>query len=215
MHSLLGKKIGMTRVFDENGQAIPATVIQAGPCHVMQVKDLNRDGYWAVQLGFDDARRKRAGKPMGGHARKAGVEPKRFIREVRLDAKSEAALGDEVTVAVLEGVTAVDVIGTSKGRGFAGVMKRHGFAGLKASHGVHRVHRSPGSIGASATPSRVIKGTRMAGHYGHARVTVKNLKVVSIDAADHVLVVRGAIPGPNGSYVIIRRHKGAAKAAGK
>ena len=215
MHSLLGKKIGMTRVFDENGRAIPVTVIQAGPCHVMQVKTPHNDGYWAVQLGFDDARRKRAGRPMSGHARKAGVEPKRFIREVRLDVEPEAAPGDEVTVAILEGAAAVDVVGTSKGRGFAGVMKRHGFAGLKASHGVHRVHRSPGSIGASATPSRVIKGTRMPGHYGHARITVKNLDVVSVDAANHVLVVRGAVPGPNGGYVIIRRHKGAAKAAEK
>lgn len=222
---LLGCKIGMTQVYGEDGGIIPVTVIELGPCPVLQVKTPERDGYSAVQLGFDDKLRRVATRAERGHVvslggkrqkaraaanveapAKAGCEPKRFIREFRTDGEDHGCeVGQALTVSVFAEVSSVDVIGTSKGRGTAGVMKRHNFAGQRASHGVKRVHRHPGSIGASADPSRVVKGMRMAGHYGASRVTLRNLKVVRVDAENNMLLVRGAIPGPNGGYLVVRR----------
>ena len=219
---LLGRKIGMTQIYQENGSAVPVTVIEAGPCTVLQVRTKDRDGYDAVQLGFADKPRRVAIKPERGHVRKlkvktkkvlegqeveeeAEVEPKRYIREFREDVPSSVTEGQILTVLLFESVKAVDVIGTSKGRGTAGVMKRHHFHGLPASHGVKRKHRSAGSIGASADPARVFKGTRMAGRMGAVRSTVRNLKVVKIDSENNLLLVRGAVPGPNGGFVMIRK----------
>ncbi len=221
---LLGRKIGMTQVFDEDGTVIPVTVIEAGPCVVLQIRTPERDGYQAVQLGFDDKPRRLARRSERGHVAlisskrqkkrleaglkplpKANCEPKRFIREFRIDGEEcPYEVGQVLTVGIFADVPYVDVIGTSKGRGFAGVMKRHNFRGLRDSHGVKRVHRHPGSIGPSADPSRVFKGTRMAGHYGASRVTVRHLKVVRIDEENNMLLVKGAVPGPNGGYLIIR-----------
>jgi len=204
---LLGKKIGMTQVFADDGTLVPVTVIQAGPCQVMQVKTRDRDGYDAVQFGFEDRKRKRATKPESGHARAANTEPKRFIREVPILGEDRPKLGQTVTVEIFKDVETVDVIGTSKGKGFQGAMKRHGFHGQPASHGASKIHRAPGSIGGATDPARVFKGTRMAGHMGNRRCTVKNLKVVSVDPERHVLLVRGAVPGPNGGYLIVRPAK--------
>lgn len=200
---LLGKKIGMTQVFAEGGAVVPVTVIQAGPCHVMQVKTPETDGYCAVQLGFDDRKRKNATKPECGHAREAKAEPKRFVREIRSVAPAAVKRGQVVTVEVFAGVDSVHVTGTSKGKGFQGVIKRHGFHGAGASHGVSHVHRSPGSIGQASDPSRVFKGVRMPGHMGNVRCTVRKLKVVKVDTEKNLLLVRGAVPGHNGSYVIV------------
>jgi len=202
--ALLGKKIGMTRVFDEGGLAVPVTVLEVGPCRVMQIKTDERDGYAAAQIGFGERRRRRATKPQRGHAEKAGCEPAQFLREVRVDGADDLAPGQSVTVSLFKGARAVDVTGVTKGKGFTGVMKRWGFSGLGASHGVHRVHRAPGSIGASADPARVMKGTRMAGRSGHARRTVRRLKVVRVDEEKNLLLVRGAVPGPNGGCVTVR-----------
>lgn len=220
---ILGRKVGMTQLYDESGQAIPVTVIEAGPCHVLQLRTAERDGYEAVQLGFLDKPRRLASRSQRGHVAKldskrskrraaAGVqlppkpdcEPQRFIRELRGPAE-DLTVGQQIGVSVLEGVAAVDITGTSKGRGFAGAMKRHNFAGQRASHGVKKVHRHVGSIGCSAFPSRVPKGHRMAGQYGNARSTMRNLRVVRIDAANHLLVVEGAVPGPNGGLLVIRK----------
>jgi large subunit ribosomal protein L3 len=219
---ILGQKVGMTQVYDEAGDVISVTVIQAGPCHVLQLRTAERDGYDAVQLGFGDKPRRRARRSERGHvarlsskrskkraaagiesAPKANCEPQRFIREFRGPTEGYQ-VGSEVRVDVLEGVVAVDVTGISKGRGYAGVMARHNFRGQRASHGVKKVHRHAGGTGCSADPSRSVKGRRMAGQYGNARVTQRNLKVVRIDAENNLLLVRGAIPGPNGGYVIIR-----------
>ena len=219
---LLGCKVGMTQVFSEDGRVIPVSVIQAGPCDVLQVKSIDRDGYEAVQLGFGDKPRRLAKRAERGHVAsldskrqkrrtaggvssspKADCEPKRFVREIRGSAES-AEVGGKVTVGVFAGVAAVDVVGTSKGRGTAGAMKRHNFAGQRASHGVKKCHRHLGGTGCSAWPSRVIKGKKMAGRYGAARCTVRNLRVVSVDEENNLLIVRGAIPGPNGGYVVIR-----------
>ncbi len=215
---LLGRKIGMTQVYDADGVIVPVTVIEAGPCVVLQVRDSVRDGYDAVQLGFADRPRGKASRAQRGHVAalggrrqssvvpKAGCEAKRFIREFRCnDASHGVSVGQELGPSVFEGVKFVDVIGVTRGRGFTGVMRRHNFAGLGASHGVKRVHRSPGSIGQSADPSRVLRGTKMAGQYGCERVTVKNLRVVRVDGESNVLLVRGAIPGPTGGFVVIRR----------
>lgn len=222
---LLGRKIGMTQVYDEDGVLVPVTVIEAGPCVVLQIRTRDRDGYEAVQIGFADKPRRLARRSERGHVAdlpstrrkrllEAGVElppkpncePKRFIREFRTDGEQvDLKVGDTLTVGLFAEVPYVDVIGTSKGRGTAGVMKRHNFRGQRATHGVKRVHRHPGSIGMSADPSRVLKGTRMAGHYGHSRVTVRHLKVVRIDEENNMLLVKGAVPGPNGSYVMIRQ----------
>ena len=219
---LLGRKVGMTQLYDESGKVIPVTVIHAGPCHVLQIRDHERDGYEAVQLGYLNKPRRLASRSDRGHLakldskrskrraaagiqtpRKPNCEPKRFIRELRGPA-GDCEVGQEINVDVFAGIEAVDITGISKGRGTAGVMKRHNFHGQRASHGVKKVHRHAGSIGQAAYPARVVKGHRMAGRYGAARCTVRNLNVVRIDADNNLLVVRGAVPGPNGGYLIIR-----------
>lgn len=202
--ALLGRKIGMTQVYDDTGKVNPVTVIELGPCVVLQVKTVGTDGYPAVQLGFADRDRKHANRPSVGHARQANTEVKRFIREVRLPVDSQMKAGDVVTVKEFVGVRMVDVVGTSKGKGFQGVVRRHGFRGAPMTHGASKVHRRPGSVGASAYPSRTIKGTRAAGHMGMARRTQKNLKVVKIDEERNLLLVRGAVPGFNGGFVYVR-----------
>ena len=235
---LLGRKIGMTQVYGPEGQSIGVTILEVGPCHVLQLRSVDRDGYEAVQLGFadklsrkdvarDPASRQRSratraergqvvaltgtnskiressGKPVSP---KAGCEPQRFIREFRTDGEQHGCeVGQVLTASALEGVVYVDVIGTSKGCGFSGVMLRHNFKGQRASHGVKKCHRKAGGIGAATDPSRVWKGKRMAGHYGHNRRTTRNLKVMRIDAENHMLLVNGPVAGPNGGYVVIRK----------
>ncbi|MBA3373864.1 MAG: 50S ribosomal protein L3 [Actinomycetota bacterium] len=199
---ILGTKLGMTQVFDEEARVIPVTVVRAGPCPVTQVRTVERDGYAAVQLGFGEVRVKRVNKPLAGHFAKAGVEPTRHL--VEFEMAGEYNPGDVVTAEQFRIGEYVDVTGTSKGKGFAGVMKRHGFSGLGAGHGVHKVHRAPGSIGACATPSRVFRGTRMAGRMGAERVTVQSLELVGVDPERRLLLIKGAVPGPNGSLVIVR-----------
>ena len=227
---ILGRKVGMTQIYDESGRVVPVTVVQAGPCHVLQLRTLERDGYEAVQLGFLDKKRPKGGRSRPSQASraerghvanisskrsrrrasagsqlppKAGCEPQQFIREFR-GSTDGLEVGQEVTVAALEGVAKVDITGTSKGRGYAGVMKRHNFSGQRASHGVKKVHRHAGSTGMSASPSRTVKGRRMPGQYGNKRVTARNLNLVRLDTENHLLLVRGAIPGPNGGLLIIR-----------
>lgn len=197
---ILGTKLGMTQVFDDEGRVFPVTVVKAGPCPVTQVRTVERDGYAAVQLGFGET--KRVNKPLSGHFAKAGVAPTRYLVEFELD--GEFAAGQTVTVDQFAPGQLVDVTGRSKGKGFSGVMKRHGFAGLGAGHGVHKVHRAPGSIGACATPSRVFPGTRMAGRHGGTRITVQSLELVGVDTERNLLLIKGAIPGSNGSLVIVR-----------
>ena len=201
---ILGTKLGMTQVFDDT-RAIPVTVIKAGPCAVAQVKSDDSDGYQAVQLAFGDVREAKVTKPMKGHFDKFEVEePRRHLVELRTDDAASYTAGQELRADVFEVGDKVDVVGVSKGKGFAGVMKRHGFGGLRASHGVQKKHRSPGSIGACATPSRVFKGMRMAGQTGNSRVTVLNLEVVQSDPERNLLLVKGAVPGPNGGLVMVR-----------
>jgi large subunit ribosomal protein L3 len=205
LDEMLGKKVGMTQVYDETGTIRPVTVIQLGPCTVMQVKTDEVDGYTALQLGFGDRPRRTATKPSRGIAEKAKTEPKRFVREVRVsEIPEECEAGTVLTAAEFEGAGMVDVTGVSKGRGFAGVIKRWGFHGSPASHGASKNHRRPGSIGQSASPARVMKGMRMPGHYGNARCTVKNLKVVKLDPEKNLLLVQGGVPGPNGGFVCVR-----------
>ncbi len=218
---ILGQKVGMTQVYDETGNVIPVTVIQAGPCHVLQLRTLKRDGYEAVQLGFGDKPRRRAKRSERGHvaklsskrsrkraaagiesALKANCEPKRFVREFRGSIEGYE-VGGEIGVDVLDGIKAVDVTGICKGRGFQGVMRRHNFHGQRATHGVKKVHRHAGGTGCSATPSRTIKGRRMAGQYGNVQITQRNLKVVKIDVENGLLLIRGAVPGPNGAHLMI------------
>ena len=201
---LLGKKVGMTQFFADDGTLLPVTVIQAGPCPVMQVKSKAKDGYDAIQLGFDDRRRKSATKPESGHARAAKVEPKRFIREVASLGGEKIELGQVITVNIFKDGEHVDVIGTTIGKGFQGGMKRYGFHGHPASHGASKDHRAPGSIGSNTDPGHVRRGTRMAGHMGNARKTTANLKVVRVDAEKNLLLLKGAVPGAIGSYVIVR-----------
>jgi len=209
MTMLLGKKIGMTQVYDEAGHLLPVTVIQAGPCVVLQVKTAASDGYNAIQLGFEDVKPSRRNKPELGHAQKAGGVPKRFVKEMRLpsDGGAKYKAGDSVTVSIFGQTKHVDVIGTSKGKGFAGVMKRHGFGGFPASHGTERKHRAPGSISSYACDrghgGNLKKGKRMPGHMGCCRVTTKNHRVVSIDEERNLLVVKGCVPGAAGGYVIV------------
>lgn len=202
---LLGRKIGMTQIFLEDGAVVPVTVLECGPCTVLQVRTEETDGYHAVQLGFDDKKRKSAIQAERGHAKKAETEPKRYIREIRQKEASDLAAGATLTVEVFNDIKRVDVTGTSKGRGFAGVMKRHGFKGLRASHGVQRMHRHPGSSGPSATPGRTRKGIQKPGQYGNAKVTTRNLEVVRIDPTNNLLLLRGAVPGPNGGYLTVRQ----------
>jgi len=213
----------MTQIYDASGDVIPVTVIQAGPCHVLQLKTVERDGYEAVQLGYLDKPRRLASRADRGHVAKldskrqktraaagaaplakADCEPKRFVREFRAPI-AELKVGEQITVGIFEGVRAVDVVGTSKGRGTAGVIKRHHYHGQRASHGVKKVHRHAGSIGCNSSPSRVFKGRRMAGHLGADRRTIRNIRLVRIDPENNLLLVNGAIPGPNGGYVIIRQ----------
>ena len=221
---LLGKKIGMTQVYNDDGVIVPVTVIEAGPCVVMQVRTNDRDGYEAIQVGFGEKPRRLASRAQRGHLvgisgrrqkeraaagvellPKAGCEPRVFVREFRCDDGPHGfEVGQELSAGLVSEWAFVDVIGTSKGRGTAGVMKRHNFSGMRASHGVHRVHRHGGSIGQSADPSRVIRGTRMPGRFGGVRVTVRNLRVVRADTESNVVLVEGAIPGPNGGYVVLR-----------
>lgn len=205
---ILGKKIGMTQVFRPDGQAVPVTLLKAGPCMVVQRKTPSVDGYDAVQIGFVEfIKPARINKPETGHLKKANVEGARFLREFRLrPGDGDLKPGDKVLVDQFQPGAKVDVIGVSKGRGFAGVVKRHHFRGGGAGHG-SMFHRAPGSIGASSYPSRVLPGMRMGGQMGNERVTVRNLEVIDVDTEDNVLVVKGAVPGPNGSYVVVRRAK--------
>ena len=202
--SLLGKKLGMSQVFVEDGRIAPVTVLEMGPCTVLQVKVPEKDGYSALQVGFEDKKKSRVTKPEQGIAKKAKTMPKRFVREIPVPSEAEPAPGDQLTVKLFEGVDRVDVVGISKGKGFQGVMKRYGFKGFPASHGTDRKHRAPGSLGASATPSRVVKGKKRSGHMGNVRRTVKNLEVVRVDEERNLLLVKGAVPGPSGGYVIVK-----------
>ncbi|MCO5994675.1 50S ribosomal protein L3 [Actinoallomurus rhizosphaericola] len=201
---VLGEKLGMTQVFDDEGRIVPVTVVQAGPCVVTRVRTPENDGYSAVQLGYGQIDPRKVNKPLTGHFEKAGVTPRRHLVELRTDDATEYELGQEVTVEVFEAGQRIDVTGRSKGKGTAGVMKRHGFKGLGASHGTQRKHRSPGSIGGCATPGRVFKGLRMAGRHGNARITVQNLTVHAIDTEKNLLLIKGAVPGPNGGLVLVR-----------
>ena len=214
MDAVIGRKIGMTRVFTQDGSQVPVTVIEGGPCMAVQRKTVDQDGYDAVQLGFGSQKESRLGKPMAGHLKKAGVEGVRVLREIRVSAEDETAAGDTVGVSVFDGISYVDVVATSKGRGTQGVMKRHGFHGGRKTHGSHSKRR-PGSIGQCEFPARVFKGKRMAGQMGSKRVTTQNLKVVQVRADENVLLVQGAVPGPNGGMVLVRKaiKKGAQQAA--
>jgi large subunit ribosomal protein L3 len=204
--TILGRKIGMTQIFTDKGERIPVTVIEAGPCKVLQVKTMKSDGYNSIQLGFSDAKEKNTSKPVVGHCEKAGSTPKRFIREVRLNAEAVDKLGDEVKVDIFNTITFVDVTGISKGKGFQGVMKRHNFHGMPASHGCSKRHRAPGGLGRQNSINKgVPKGKKMAGHMGSERVTVQGLKVVRVDLENNILLVKGAVPGANGGYVLVHK----------
>ena len=199
---ILGRKVGMTQVFDENGHAVPVTLVEAGPCRIAQVKTSETDGYDAIQLVFGAP--KRTTKPLAGHYAKAGIEPGRHLVELRLEEGGEYTSGAEIKADIFEVGDLVDVVGVTKGKGFAGSMKRHNFRGLSATHGTQRKHRSPGAIGACATPARVFKGTRMAGQMGHRRVTTLNLQVIAADPDRNLLLIKGAVPGPKGGLVMVR-----------
>ena len=201
---ILGSKLGMTQLWDENNKVVPVTVIQAGPCVVTQVRTPENDGYNAVQLAFGAVKPKNVNKPETGHFEAAGVTPRRHLVELRTADASEYTLGQEVAADVFEAGQIVDVTGVSKGKGTAGVMKRHGFHGLRATHGVHRKHRSPGSIGQSATPGRVFPGMKMAGRMGVDKVTVQNLTIHAVDAERGLILVKGSVPGPKGALVVLR-----------
>jgi large subunit ribosomal protein L3 len=204
MTGILGTKLGMTQVFDETGQVVPVTVVQAGPCVVTAVRTPDNDGYSAVQIGFGEINPRKVTKPVAGLFEKAGVTPRRYVAEIRTEGASEYTLGQELTAELFAAGQRVDVTGKSKGKGFAGVMKRHHFKGLSASHGTQRKHRSPGSIGACATPSRVFKGVRMAGRMGAERTTVQSLTVHAVDGDKNLLLIKGAVPGPRGGLVVVR-----------
>jgi large subunit ribosomal protein L3 len=210
---ILGAKLGMTQVWDNN-KVVPVTVVQAGPCVVTQVRTGDKDGYSAVQLAFGAIDPRKVNKPESGQFAKAGVSPRRHVVELRTTDADAYELGQEVTVETFEAGAPIDVTGKTKGKGYAGVMKRHGFHGLKSSHGVERKHRSPGSIGACATPGRVFKGVRMAGRMGSNRFTVQNLTVQAVDAENNLILVRGAVPGPKGGLVLLRTAAKAAKKGG-
>jgi large subunit ribosomal protein L3 len=205
INGLLGKKVGMTQLLQDDGSIVPVTVIQAGPCVVVQKKTKQKDGYDAVQLGFVEfIKPKRVNKAMTGHFKKANVAPARFTREIAVEGEEGANPGDKVMVDIFNANELVHIIGTSKGRGFAGFVKRHHFRGGRATHG-SMFHRAPGSIGSSAYPSRVLKGMRMAGHMGNARVTVQNVRVARVDQENNLLFIRGAVPGPPGGYVVVEK----------
>ena len=207
---IVGEKLGMTQVWDEDNKIVPVTVVKAGPCVVTQVRSAENDGYSAVQLGFGPIDPRKVNKPSAGHYAKAGVTPRRHLVELRTDDASEYTLGQELGPDVFEAGQMVDVAGTSKGKGFAGTMKRHNFHGVGASHGAHRNHRKPGSIGAGSTPSRVFKGLKMSGRMGGESVTLQNLTVHAVDTEKGLLLIKGAIPGSVGSLVFV---KSAAKGA--
>lgn len=205
MHGLIGRKIGMSQVFAENGDAIPVTVLEAGPCYITQVKTLDRDGYQAAQIGFAPKKEKQTTRPLQGHFKKAGIDPQRILREVEVDDIEACELGQVIGADLFKTGELVDVMGFHKGRGFQGVVKRHGFRGGKTTRGQSDRVRHPGSIGQSSSPSRVFKGTRMGGRMGNKRMTVKNLQVVGVDAEKNILLVKGAVPGHRNSYVLINR----------
>ncbi|MCC2309624.1 50S ribosomal protein L3 [Cellulomonas chengniuliangii] len=202
--ALLGIKLGMTQVWDANGRLVPVTVVQVGTNVVTQVRSADTDGYSAVQLAYGQIDPRKVSQPLKGHFEKAGVTPRRHVAEIRTSDASEYTLGQELTAAAFEAGTLVDVVGTTKGKGTAGVMKRHGFHGVGASHGAHRNHRKPGSIGGASTPSRVFKGVRMAGRMGVDRQTTQNLTVHAVDAEKGLVLVKGAVPGPKGGVVVVR-----------
>ena len=202
--AIVATKVGMTQLWDDDNQVVPVTMLQVEPCRVVQVKTDERDGYTAVQVTFGQRDAEKLTKPEAGHFTKAGVDPGQRLVELRLDDVSEIEVGQEFAADLLEAGEKVDVTAVSKGKGFAGVMKRHNFSGQKASHGAHRVHRAPGAIGACATPSRVFKGTRMAGRMGAEKVTTLNLTVVEADAERELLLIRGSVPGPKGGVVVVR-----------
>jgi large subunit ribosomal protein L3 len=204
MKGLLGEKLGMTQVFDENNRMVPVTVVAAGPCVVTQVRAVDIDGYAAVQIGYGAIDPRKVNRPEGGHFAKAGVTPRRYVVELRTDDATEYTLGQELEATLFEAGQRIDVVATSKGKGFAGVMKRHGFHGLGAGHGVQRKHRSPGSIGGCATPGRVFKGMKMAGRMGGVRTATQNLLVHAVDSEKGLLLIKGAIPGPKGGVVLVR-----------
>jgi large subunit ribosomal protein L3 len=208
---ILGEKLGMTQVWDENNHVVPVTVVKAGPCVVTQVRTADKDGYSAVQLAFGQIDPRKVSQPMLGHFTKAGVTPRRHLVELRFDDEVNYELGQELGADTFEVGANIDVTGVTKGKGFAGTMKRHGFSGVSASHGQHRNHRKPGSIGACATPGRVFKGLRMAGRMGGVSKTMQNLKVHSVDTDKGLILVKGAIPGPTGAVVLIREAAKAAK----
>ena len=204
-NGILGKKVGMTQVFDESGKAIPVTVVEAGPCPIVQIKTRERDGYDAIQLGFGNRRKNSVNRPESGHFNKANVDPPRFLREFRVNDTSDFAIGEVVDAGVFSAGDLVDVTSTSKGKGFAGVVKRWGFRGAKASHGAEKNHRRPGSIGHSAWPSRVFKGKKMPGRLGGKRVTIQNLEIIQADAERNLLVIKGAAPGPPNGFLMIKK----------
>jgi large subunit ribosomal protein L3 len=204
MKGLLGEKLGMTQVWDENNRVVPVTVVKAGPCVVTQVKTPEQDGYSSVQIAFGAIDPRKVNKPATGHFTKAGVTPRRHLVELRTDDSTEYSVGQELAVDTFEVGQVIDVVGTTKGKGYAGVMKRHGFHGVSSSHGAHKNHRKPGSIGACATPGRVFKGTRMAGRMGSDRQTTQNLTIHSIDAENGLILIKGAVPGPKGGLVLVR-----------
>ncbi|GAB3595858.1 50S ribosomal protein L3 [Angustibacter peucedani] len=204
IQGVLGEKLGMTQVWDDAGRLVPVTVVQAGPCVVTQVRTSDSDGYDAVQIAYGAIDPRKVNQPMAGHFAKAGVTPRRHLVELRTADAGEYALGQEVTVEVFAAGQKVDVVGTTKGKGTAGVMKRHGFKGVSASHGSHRNHRKPGSIGGASTPGRVFKGLKMAGRMGNVRKTTQNLTVHAVDADKGLLLIKGAVPGPKGGVVLVK-----------
>ena len=200
---IVGKKLGMTQLFDQNGNVVPVTVIEAGPCAVVQKKTAENDGYEALQVGFGEIKASKVRKPLKGHFAKGDVAPKKVLRELRLEDTSALNVGDIIKADIFAEGEAVDVTGTSKGKGYAGTIKRWNFGRLKESHGTGPVHRHGGSLGACSSPSRVFKGKKMAGHLGHERVTIQNLNVVKVDAEKNIIAVKGAVPGPKGSIVVL------------
>ncbi len=201
---LLGEKLGMTQVFDDNNRMVPVTVVKVGPCVVTQIRTPDKDGYSAVQIAYGAIDPRKVNKPEAGHFAKAGVPPRRYLVEIRTGDAANYTVGQEISAELFAAGTTVDIVGTSKGKGYAGVMKRHNFKGVGASHGAHRNHRKPGSIGACATPARVFKGTRMAGRMGHVRTTTQNLTIHAVDLDNSLYLVKGAIPGPTGGVVLVK-----------
>ncbi|KAB1504308.1 50S ribosomal protein L3 [Corynebacterium sp. 320] len=201
---ILGTKLGMTQIFDEDNRVVPVTVVEAGPCVVTQVRTQETDGYEAIQIAFGEIDPRKVNKPGTGHFKKAGVTPRRHVREIRVEDASAYEVGQDITVEIFNDVKFVDVTGTTKGKGYAGAMKRHGFAGQGAAHGNQAAHRRVGGIGQAATPGRVFKGKRMAGRMGNDRVTLQNLKVAKVDAESNLLLIKGAVPGVNGGLVVVK-----------